>query len=141
MKVRELMKRKPYTKVITAGMGESLSDAVAKMAVWHIGALIITEDECPVGIVTERDVVRCLANGGCSMEVKVEEAMTKGLRVVEPDDSVLYATQIMHQKGIRHLPVVENGRLEGVLSLRDILFAGLEELESEVKDLKDYITC
>ena len=141
MKVRELIEHKTYKQVITARMEESLADAVSKMAVWDIGSLIIMDGGCPVGILTERDVVQCLASEGYSLDVKVEEAMSNELRVVEPDDTVLYATQVMHQKGIRHLPVVENGRMEGVLSLRDIVFAEMEELASEVKHLSDYITC
>lgn len=141
MKIRELIDRKHVRKVVTATADESIASAVQKLADWHIGCLIIMDGDSPVGIMNERDVVRCLASKGMNEDIKVEDAMSKGLRFVEPEDSIQYATKVMHQKGIRHLPVIENNRIVHVLSFRDIVLADADELETEVKQLMDYIAC
>jgi len=141
MKVRTLLDSKGG-KIVSIDAGSSVEDAIRSMHSRKISAIIATEQGKTVGIFTERDVVRCyLSSGGKSFkDVKVRDAMVADLIVAVPDDDLADISVVMVEKNIRHLPVLENGKIVGMLSIRDIIQAQVKTLTSEIHYLKDYIT-
>jgi len=139
MKVRELM----TADVTTAELGTTLEEIATIMRHEDVGAVPIIDDGEVVGIVTDRDiVVRCVAEGGDPGESTAEDILTEGLITVTPDSEVEDAQALMSRHQIRRLPVVREGRLEGVISLGDMAVKGedrgahgevLEEISAGVK--------
>lgn len=138
MKIRDLVKEKGFELIAVDGSA-TVSDAIAKMVDRNIGALLIVEEGRPVGMFTERDVLKCWVSRG-SYDVAVREVMTKDLLIAELDDDISYAMSIMIQKKVRHMPVLDKGRVVSVLSIRDLVKAQVGNLQSELHYLKDYIT-
>ena len=97
----------------------SLVDAARRMHERRVGAVVVTEGDRLVGIVTERDVLRAVATGG--IEGPVADAMTRSPETIGPDESAGQAAALMIHGGFRHLPVVDGGELIGVLSIRDLV--------------------
>ena len=118
MKIRELM----TTDVETATLQENLRDVAQKMKDEDAGAIpVVDEDNKLVGILTDRDiVVRCIAEGKDPEETTVEDVLTENLETIEPDSEAEEAAQIMAQRQIRRLPVVEEEELIGIVSIGDI---------------------
>lgn len=119
MRVSEIM----TNAAVTDSPEDTLADAARKM--WHsqTGSLLVLDGEDLVGIVTERDVLRAAARGARFEDVRISEVMTKDIVSVPPGTSVREAAKIMADRWIRHLPVLDSGKLVGVLSQRDL--AGL----------------
>ncbi len=140
MKVRELLEAKGKDTV-SIDVSSSVDDAIRSMNSRKISAIIVTENGKTVGIFTERDVVRCyIATGGRSFkEVPVRDAMIRDLIVAVPDEDIHEVSATMVEKNIRHLPVVDDGRIIGMLSIRDIIQTQVTKLTSEIHYLKDYI--
>lgn len=137
-KVRALIKDKGL-EVIAVDSEASVDQAVNKMVERNIGAVLIMEEGSPVGIFTERDVLKCWkAHQG--FDVPVKGFITKDLLVVQADDDLSYAMSIMIQKGVRHLPVVDKHAVVSVLSIRDVVRAQVSSLQAEVHYLKEFIT-
>jgi CBS domain-containing protein len=106
----------------------------------RIGAVLVLEDGRPVGIVSERDIVRCLAvKGGAVMELEAREVMTSPVITIRPHESVCDAMELMTDRRIRHLPVMESGELVGIVSIGDLVKRRIAEAEQEALALKDYI--
>lgn len=106
----------------------------------RIGAVLVLEDGRPVGIVSERDIVRCLAvKGGAVMDLEAREVMTAPVITIRPEESVCDAMELMTDRRIRHLPVVESGELVGIVSIGDLVKRRIAEAEQEALALKDYI--
>ena len=119
MKVRDLLK----DAVVSCREDEPLECAVAKMYATNVGSVVVVDRAGhPVGIVTERDVVRFLAQE-VDFKTPLGQAARKSLITVSPEDSTLSAAVKMIENNIRHMPVVEEGRLVGVISIRDVLRA------------------
>ena len=119
MKVRDLLK----DAVISCREDEPLECAVAKMYAANVGSVVVVDEAGrPVGIVTERDIVRLLAQE-VDFKTPLGQVARKGLVTASPDDSVLSAAVKMVENNIRHMPVVEGERLVGVISIRDVLRA------------------
>lgn len=117
MKVRELM----TTDVTTAELNTTLEEIATIMRHEDVGAVPIIDDEELVGIVTDRDiVVRCVAEGGDPGESTAEDILSEALVTVAPDSDVQEAEEMMSRHQIRRLPVVLEGRLQGMISLGDI---------------------
>jgi IMP dehydrogenase len=95
-----------------------------------------------VGIFTERDVLRCYiaSNGRSFKDIKVKDAMVSNLVIAVLDDDLHDIAAVMVEKNIRHLPVLENSKVVGMLSIRDIIQTQVKKLTSEIHYLKDYIT-
>jgi CBS domain-containing protein len=109
-------------KVITAKKDASLEHAVKLMNKHEIGCLVVVEDEKPVGIITERDLLkRCLAKSKELRNMKVSDVMSRPLVAVGPKTEIEEAAKVMCQKKIKKLPIVEEGRLRGLITLTDIL--------------------
>lgn len=141
MKVRELLGSKGR-EVVSSDAESTVEDAIRSMTGRKISALVVTERGRPVGIFTERDVLRCHINtGGRSFrEVPLREAMTTDLVVAELDDDLSAITAVMIEKNIRHLPVVDRDALIGMLSIRDLIQTQVQKLTTEIHYLKDYIS-
>jgi CBS domain-containing protein/sugar phosphate permease len=114
--VKEVMKSPPVTLYPQA----TLADAARTMAEKNIGFVVLTEGDKPVGVVSERDVVKALASG-MPLNTPLEKIATKRVITIEPDKSVVEAADLMAENEIRHLVIAERGRAVGVVSLRDLV--------------------
>jgi len=141
MKVQDLLDAKGK-KIVSIDADSSVEDAIRTMNTRKISAVIVTDQGKTCGIFTERDVVRCyISTGGKSFkDIKVREAMVTDLIVAVPDDDVNDIAVIMVEKNIRHLPVIGNNKVVGMLSIRDIIQTHVKKLTSEIHYLKDYIS-
>jgi len=143
MKARHLIKDRnpPYHSVATH---QSMAEAVELMMTHRISSLVVTRDGRPVSIVTERDVLRTVyQHGGDFSGIQVEQAMAPELVTCEAEDSLDDIMELLFHnklgKRIRHLPVMDNGSLVGVISIRDIVSALLTETRFENQVLRSYI--
>ncbi|MDI6888336.1 MAG: CBS domain-containing protein [Methanocellales archaeon] len=118
MPVREIM----TTNVITADGNMKASEGARKMAERKIGSLVITEDDKPIGIVTERDMIQKVMSKGIAPDsVMLKDVMSQPLVTIKPDESISSAAQKMLEKDIRRLPVVEDGKLLGIITDADMV--------------------
>jgi len=111
--------------LLTTEPGASLRDAARQMVERRVGSILVCDGERLVGILTERDVLGLFARG--ELEARVADVMTRNPETVEPDESLAQARLVMLHGGFRHLPVVDRGRVVGMLSLRDLLAASDDE--------------
>ena len=127
--------------VATAGPDATIADAARLLKERNIGALVITTDDGRLaGILSERDLVRGLPEHGADLlALKVKDRMTADVTTCSPDDRVDAIMKLMTEGRFRHLPVVEDGRLAGIVSIGDVVKSRLEELESETTTLRQYI--
>jgi IMP dehydrogenase len=141
MKVRALLESKGKD-IVSIDAQNSVEDAIRSMHARKISALMVTDDGKTVGIFTERDVVRSYiaSNGKSFKDMNVKDFMVSNLIVAVPEDELNDISAIMVEKNIRHLPVLENNRVVGMLSIRDIIQTQVSKLHSEIHYLKDYIT-
>ena len=105
-------------ELVTTGLGATLRDATRRMCDRRVGSILVLDGDRIAGILTERDVLRVFADG--EFDATVDDVMTRHPETIEPDDSLAHARVVMLHGGFRHLPVVEAGRLVGILSMRDI---------------------
>jgi CBS domain-containing protein len=117
----------------------TILDAAKQMAECRIGALLVMEKGHLAGIVTERDVVKTLANDRNCKDVRITDVMTRNLLVSKPGDDLDYVMAVMIQNGIRHLPVVDEHGLVGMVSMRDVVRVLVKNLKAENQYLKDFI--
>ncbi len=129
------------TDVATAPADTSVKDIVQKLRDRGVGALVISDDGTTVrGIISERDVMRGLAkNGAAALDMKAAELMTKDVRIGKLTDTIADVMATMTERRIRHLPIVEDGALCGIVSIGDAVKARLGEVETEAHALRDYI--
>jgi CBS domain-containing protein len=128
--------------VATIPREATLGDAAAELARRRIGALVVVDQGGDaVGVLSERDIVACLAVHGDSELLRrpVSEAMTAPAITVQPQDAVLSALALMTARRIRHLPVVEGGRLRGLVSIGDLVKYRIENIEREAEAMRSYI--
>lgn len=140
MKVGDILHTKG-TAVITIRPDATLHDALRTLVDSHVGALVVINSAGKVvGIITERDLLRmCAARNTEIDRIYVADWMTTNLIIGVPKDEVGYVMGIMTNNRIRHLPIMDGGRLEGIISIGDVVKAQLEETEFENRYLKDYI--
>jgi CBS domain-containing protein len=140
MKIRDLLHGKG-TAVVTIRPEATIHDAMTMLVNHRIGSLVVTDEQSRImGIITERDILReCAARSEQVKNTRVQEVMTTNLIIGVPDDEVGYVMGIMTNNRIRHLPIMAGGRLEGIISIGDVVKAQLEETEFENRYLKDYI--
>ena len=138
--IRDVLERKGRN-VMTMDRGVSVLDAIGAMSKANIGALVITEDDRPAGIFTERDYLRKVAlEGRSSRETHVEDVMSAPLYTVAPGDPTHQAMQTMTERRCRHLPVMDGDQMVGIVSLGDLVKHMLSEKEAEVEQLSSYIS-
>ena len=132
--IASVMERK---KVLIAPPETSVSTAAGLMAERKVSAVMVVEDGRLVGIFTERDAVyRVIAKGRDPRATRLAEVMTPDPSTVAPDETFGYAMLMMHERGFRHAPVVENGRPVGIVSARNALDPEMEEFEVEAQRRK-----
>ena len=141
MKVKDILKDKG-TEVATIGAEKTIYDAVKTLVEKNIGSLLVLDEKGAIaGIITERDILKqcnqCLESFS---ETKVGDVMTKNLIVASPDDDLDYVENIMTQNRVRHLPVIANQKLEGIISIGDLVNVLRGECKVENRYLKDYIS-
>jgi citrate synthase len=107
--------------VVTATPSETIAAASERMRDMGVGSIVVVDGERPIGILTERDLVRFSASGAAAADTKVSEWMTDDPDTVSPEVTVQDAFASLGEKGYRHIPVVDGGRLVGVVSLRDLV--------------------
>jgi CBS domain-containing protein len=139
LRVRYLLAFKPKS-VWTIGPEEPVLAAIQVMADKHIGALPVLRDEKLVGIVSERDYARkVILLGRSSSDTPVWQIMTSDVVTVSPDELVHRCMEIMTERRIRHLPVVDKGELVGIISIGDLVKAVIEEQQQTITQLERYI--
>ncbi len=128
--------------VATITSTATLADAAAQLRERGVGALVVSADGRGIdGIVSERDVVlRLAADGADALTTPVEQVMTREVRTCAPDDSAEDLMRQMTEHRARHLPVVVDGTLCGIVSIGDVVKWRVTELEDETRHLHDYIT-
>lgn len=141
MKVKDILREKG-SAVQTISPDHLISDAIAKLNEHKIGAMVVVDDDGKIqGIITERDVLRLAeSHGGDFNKIKIREKMTEDLIIGVPDDDLNYVMNIMTENHIRHLPIVSEERLVGMISIGDILKARLDQCEFDARHLQEYIT-
>ena len=140
MQISQLLRHKGHD-VATIDGSASIRSALAVLAERGVGALVVSSDGRRVeGIVSERDVARGLHQRGAELlDDPVSSLMTADVHTCPPTASVHELAQTMTDHRVRHVPVVDGGRLVGIVSIGDVVKARLDELEDERKHLQDYI--
>lgn len=141
MKIKDILRQKGAT-VQTVAPDASVQDAMSLLVEHNIGSLIVRKKGGDiVGIITERDILRqCAASGDHDPDkTRVSDVMTADLIIGVPDDDLEYVMGIMTKNRIRHLPVLDGGELEGIISIGDVVNAHLHETKFENRLLRDYI--
>ncbi len=140
MNLKSVLESKNLHGIIFVDTDETMRAAVAKLVDHNIGALLVCEDERPVGIVTERDILRQVAqHGGGFLDRPVSEVMTRDIVVGTYKDDVEWASRVMTDRRFRHMPVVDAGKLVGMISIGDIVRSQSSVAQTEVRFLRDYI--
>ncbi len=139
MKISEILRRKG-SDVVTVLPDATVRDLIAVMAEHNIGAAIVCDAGSRVlGIVSERDVVRRLIDGAEVLERTVEQIMTVDVAVCRTDSSTEQLRVEMTERRIRHLPVVDDGELKGIVSIGDLVKSSIDNLQFERDQLSDYV--
>lgn len=140
MNVAALLGRKG-TFVASTAPSDTVRTAVATLVHHRIGALVVTSDGRTVeGIVSERDIVRGIDRSGAELlDSPVRSIMSTDVQTCTPDDDVASLMEVMTARRIRHLPVVRDGGLEGIVSIGDVVKARVDDLEVERRVLDDFI--
>ena len=138
MRVSQIIQIKG-TGVVSLPPTASIAQLVAMLADRRIGAILVMKEDRLAGIVSERDVVRTLRAAG-DFNSPVSAIMTADVTICSPDDDVQALATVMTAKRIRHLPVVDGGKVVAIVSIGDIVKARLDELEEERDHLERYIT-
>ena len=140
MRVREILDAKGRG-VVTVRPEASVSTVVHRLVLERIGALVVSEDGRHIaGVITESDIVRALAADGAAAAAsgrRVAELMTRNVATCTPEDTVKRVMAEMTRRRVRHLPVVEDGGLAGIVSIGDVVKSRLEEVELEADVLRD----
>jgi CBS domain-containing protein len=126
--------------VVSIARDATVADAVALLAEKRIGAMPVMDGDTVVGILSERDVIYCLkADGSAALDRPVEQAMTTPVESVAPDQPVLSALSLMTRRRIRHLPVIDSGRVVGFVSIGDLVKYRIDRIEADAAAMRDYI--
>ena len=140
MTVAAILEKRKDVPAITVPRSMTVREAVALLAERKIGAVPVMEGDKVAGIMSERDVIYCLARDGAAMlDWPVEKIMTAPAITVEATMTVLGALSLMTSRRIRHLPVVEGSQLVGVVSIGDLVKHRLDQIEAEAQAMLSYI--
>jgi CBS domain-containing protein len=140
MRIADILKAKPDATVITIGPDAGVRELLSLLAEHNVGALIVSSDgESLEGIVSERDVVRHLHHDGPVVNNTVSAIMTELVETCEPTDQLDDLMEIMTRRRIRHVPVVQGGKLVGIISIGDVVKHKMSQLEFERDQLDSYV--
>lgn len=138
--VNDLLSAKTDASRYAVKATETVYRAIRLMADRHIGAVLVVEKDIVIGIFTERDyIMRVEVEGLSTKDTLLRDVMTDKMYSVTPHTSVVQCLTLMMRHHIRHLPVVENGNLLGIISMRDAVDAVLDERRDEIQGLENYI--
>jgi len=139
MTIAAVLEKHPV-EPITVPLGMKVHEVVAVLAQNKIGAVPVMDGDAVAGIMSERDVIQCLAREGAAiLDYPVDKIMTKPVITVEADRTVLSALSLMTSRRIRHLPVVKEGKLVSVVSIGDLVKYRLDKIEAEAEAMLSYI--
>jgi len=137
--VRQLLAAKSK-EIFSVDPGAPVLEAIRAMAAHNIGALLVMKGETLHGIVSERDYARnVILLGRSSADTPVRDIMTAPVITVSPDTPVQTCMQLVTEKRVRHLPVVESGRVVGMVSIGDLVKAVIAEQQQHIEQLESYI--
>lgn len=140
MRVSDVLNTKG-SDVLTVSPDTRVSELIALLAEHNIGAAVVSAPSAAVaGIVSERDVVRRLARGSDVLDFPVSDIMTADVQTADPQESVNSLMRLMTEHRIRHVPVVADGELRGLVSIGDVVKSRIGELEFERDQLSSYVT-
>ncbi len=143
MRISDIIRSKG-TEVATVRPSASVPDALGALSKWGIGAVVVSDDgETIEGILSERDIVRSMAQRDDTLQLDAHALMTPDVVTCTPDDTVNSLMELMTERRIRHVPVVDergSRRLAGIVSIGDVVKFRVGELESETQHLTEYIT-
>jgi CBS domain-containing protein len=138
--ISELLKQRPQATIYAVPPEASVFDAIKLLAEKGVGAVMVMEDDKLCGIFSERDYTRKIALlGKNSRETKVRDIMTANVLYVTPTHRTRQCMALMSEKNIRHLPVLENGKVVGMLSIRDLMNDIIADHEYTIAQLESYI--
>jgi CBS domain-containing protein len=144
MKISDILRHKASvggSAVVTIAPDGAVSDVLAQLAEHNIGALIVCDADEVAGIVSERDIVRRLNERGAGvLEATVAEIMTSPVVSCAPQDPVDDVAQTMTDRRIRHMPVIDDGELIGIVTIGDVVLSRTRQLEQDRSQLEQYIT-
>jgi CBS domain-containing protein len=139
MRIADVLRRKGAA-VATVGPDATVTELLGQLATHNVGALPVVDNGNLIGIVSERDVVRRLHAGGAALlHARVADIMTTEVTTCSPSDDVADVAAVMTSRRFRHLPVVVEGELAGIVSIGDMVKARIDLLESERAQLQSYI--
>ena len=139
MKVRDILARKGHD-VMTTSPQTTLREAARLLKTHRIGALVVVEGDRPVGILSERDIVNAVADAGAeAIDAPVADFMSRDMIACSMDDTTDRLMEVMTEKRVRHLPVLENGKLAGLVSIGDVVKQRIEEISFEAEQMKMFI--
>jgi len=140
MRIGDVLQAKPSRDVATIGPDAGVRELLALLAEHNIGAVIVSSDGATVeGIVSERDVVRHLHSDGTVVDNTVGAIMTAVVETCDEDTPVDELMKVMTERRIRHVPVVHDGRLIGIISIGDVVKQRIDRLEFERDQLDNYL--
>ena len=139
MKIRDILRHKGHD-VVTASTGDSVLQAVRVLVDHNIGGVVVVDGGEVIGILTERDILRLVARRPDELQaLEVGQVMTRDVIKLVPDDDLAHVMEVMTENRIRHLPVIEEGRLAGIVTIGDVVNAFRRVAEDENVHLKQYI--
>ncbi|AOW94621.1 histidine kinase [Rhodococcus sp. WMMA185] len=139
MRIADVLRNKGPA-VATVDPGMSVSEVIGELARHNVGALVVMEEGVVAGIVTERDVVRRIHDRGPDvLSARVADIMTTAIFACIPSDTVDSLAETMTERRIRHLPVIVDGQLVGIVSIGDVVKSRIDELQTERDQLESYI--
>jgi CBS domain-containing protein len=137
--ISEVLRRKG-SRVLTVDPHSTVFDAITQMVRHGVGALIVIQDDAVLGILTERDYLRKVAiEGRTSRTTLVHEIMSSPVLAISPNEDLDQCLAVMTEKRVRHLPVIEQGELVGLVSIGDLVKYKVVEQQGEIDRLFDYI--
>ena len=140
MRIHQVLAAKAIKDVLTLTPDATVRELLRMLTEHNVGALVVSADGTSVdGIVSERDVVRNLHDHEALLDSTVSTIMTVEVRTCDRDDAVNDLMQVMTEHRVRHLPVVEDGRLTGIISIGDVVKSRMSELEFERDQLDKYV--
>jgi CBS domain-containing protein len=139
-KVSSVLKHKGH-EVVTVAPEQTVSAVVGVLAQNRIGAVpVVNEQGRIIGIISERDIIRGMAqHGDATLKLPADRLMTREVKTCSCEDQLVDLMEVMTRQRIRHLPVIHDGALHGIVSIGDVVKQRLEEVQSEAEELRNYI--
>jgi CBS domain-containing protein len=140
MRISDVLTSKPSSQVVTIGPDSTVRELLGLLAEHNVGAVVVSGDgESVDGIVSERDIVRRLHDDESVLDGAVSAIMTGDVETCEPSTTVDDLRVVMTERRIRHVPVVADGRLSGIISIGDVVKSSLDQLQFERDQLDSYV--